>query len=434
LRHRPKCARRRCQNACFRLTKFFLLYCVSNTRYTRTTLLHTGKLMSSPTPTAPDPEHERQEREHYASHREKLLKTQQIETEESLKLRIQAASDALHGSRLVGLVSLTISIMAFVSSYNAYFSLSRFLVTDVVGNGGSKGTDGAISGGEGAVQPQLVPVPQNTDQQKDVLSKAMTPNPNSTSRVINLTNAEDIMTRRAIEGWVDSRSVSISLFGLRVSVDDAPILGTLALLIVASWFLLAIRRENHTIGFLLRDTTFPTIYSEASDRNYSEIDKSNPERVAIMWKVFNSIVSHLVFTPFRYSLAPLDDLRNRNPTRDSQGNDSAGLFARWFFTLARGVLVYMPFIASCSIYLFSLVSAFLPSPFRPGSQSPISVSQMVFSLVMAVSIFCIPTNIVLFAICRRAWAFEKATGRIIRDYYNELKTGVNAIKLGNQRT
>lgn len=61
------------------------------------------------------------------------------------------------------------------------------------------------------------------------------------------------LQRALLKAWVESLFVSVPLFGIRFSVNDIWILGTVALLILAIWEFYGARRENHLIGGLFRD-------------------------------------------------------------------------------------------------------------------------------------------------------------------------------------
>lgn len=63
----------------------------------------------------------------------------------------------------------------------------------------------------------------------------------------------EVVQRELLEQWVESCKISIPLLGINVGVSDAPVFGSIGLLIINFWFYVSIRRENHVIGFLLRD-------------------------------------------------------------------------------------------------------------------------------------------------------------------------------------
>lgn len=75
--------------------------------------------------------------------------------------------------------------------------------------------------------------------------------------VVGNDKASEILKTQALKDWAASRTVQVSLLGIRVSVDDAAVLGSAVLLVLSLWLLLVVRRENHTIGSLLNATDTP---------------------------------------------------------------------------------------------------------------------------------------------------------------------------------
>src|ERR1043166_7241615 len=98
----------------------------------------------------------------------------------------------------------------------------------------------------------------------------------------------EILQEQALKDWASSRTILISLLGIRVSVDDAAVLGTSVLLILSAWLLLWARRENHTIGRLLRDTD-----TRRPDENKDPSVKSRSRRQLFSsrerWLIFHTI-------------------------------------------------------------------------------------------------------------------------------------------------
>ena len=133
-----------------------------------------------------------------------------VETPESIAARLEGAKASQSQIRLTIGVMAVISMMMLIASYNAYLSYDYGWTLDVVD--------------------------RQLPTEKTVAS---------------------VLTEQALKDWASSRIVQISLLGIRVSVDDAAVLGTLVLLVLSLWLLLLARRENHTIGFLLRDTDTP---------------------------------------------------------------------------------------------------------------------------------------------------------------------------------
>jgi len=129
------------------------------------------------------------------------------ETPESIAARLESARSAQgQARRTMGIMSI-ISMMMLIASYNAYLSYDTTWILDL--------PQDKLAGG---------------------------------------TTVAGVLTDQALKDWAASRSVQVPLLGIRTSVDDAPVLGTGTLLVLAFWLVLLTRRENHTVGLLLRDT------------------------------------------------------------------------------------------------------------------------------------------------------------------------------------
>jgi len=65
--------------------------------------------------------------------------------------------------------------------------------------------------------------------------------------------AQQQVLAEQVRSWLETNTVSISLIGLRLSVSDAAVLGSVALLVFSYYLTMSLRRENHEVGSLLRD-------------------------------------------------------------------------------------------------------------------------------------------------------------------------------------
>ena len=65
--------------------------------------------------------------------------------------------------------------------------------------------------------------------------------------------AQQQVLEEQIKAWLETNTVSISLVGLRLSVSDAAVLGSVVLLVFSYYLCMSLRRENHEVGSLLRD-------------------------------------------------------------------------------------------------------------------------------------------------------------------------------------
>ena len=141
------------------------------------------------------------------------------ETPESIAARLESARSAQgQARRTMGIMSI-ISMMMLIASYNAYLWYDTTWILDL--------PQKELAGG---------------------------------------TTVAGVLTDQALKDWAASRSVQVPLLGIRTSVDDAPVLGTATLLVLAFWLVLLTRRENHTVGLLLRDTDTEPPEDESQNR------------------------------------------------------------------------------------------------------------------------------------------------------------------------
>lgn len=198
------------------------------------------------------------------------------ETPESIAARLESARNAqAQARRTMGVMSI-ISMMMLIASYNAYLSYDTTWVLDLAGK---KLTGDSVAG---------------------------------------------VLTEQALQDWAASRSVQVPLLGIRTSVDDAPVLGTATLLVLAFWLVLLTRRENHTVGLLLRDTD--TEQTGADDSRFQRPVPGPSYSSGQRWLIFHSIVSNSLFITCDQSLAPVESLSAKRP---SQTNAGGSVGSRW---------------------------------------------------------------------------------------------------------
>jgi hypothetical protein len=195
--------------------------------------------------------------------------------ESTIRLRVEGAQEATQRARRAFLVCIIASLAIFITIYNTYISWDRRF-------------------------PLLENFPKN-DVTKEVF-------------------------KQLVRQYADSTAFNVPLLGIHVAVSDLAFLGSLALLILSVWFFFSIRRENHTIVDLLRDT-----------------EQAPPD---IRWYVFHGIHSFLVFT----TLAPGDSPNSTPDPPERRKIDDL----RWVVTL----LIYLP-AGVVAIVLFAIFLAWV---------------------------------------------------------------------------
>lgn len=292
---------------------------------------------------------------------------------EGVRVRLDAIEEAQKRSRAAVLVMTVVSLMMIISSYNAYCSLIHAVAVDL----GKKGE--SIRSLDGAVPDRL---------------KA-----------------------RILDEWTVSRMASISLLGIRVDIDDAPQLGSAALFIISIWVVLSLRRENHTIGFLLRDT----------NAGKSVPDGMDPGQVRRM--IFHGIISYSLFTSINKSLKGVSSLGGANPTRNH------GKANNVFFSFITAVVFSLPMVTLLFVAATELHSYTSPSPFRAGAAAPFEDFAAVLEEVrkfsgqgthILASWLCFCTFFVLTSITSfHSHRLLRSTEKVLTEYYAMLQMPEN---------
>src|SRR5262245_33063892 len=228
------------------------------------------------------------------------------ETPESIAARLSGAQAAQKQTRVTLGVMALIAMMMLTASYNAYLSFdSRW-----------------------AFDESRKPIVKDDPEKK----------------------MSDVLAEQALKDWAASLDVTISFLSIRVSVDEAPVLGTAAGAGRSLWRLQLGRREKYTIGFLLGDTES----SLAGAYRFS-----NTQR----WLIFHSSMSNSFYMTFDASLSRVESLTGpklmsgRKSLRRSHlicsALDCASRFFFWF-----------PAAASAAVIIVDRLAYFMPDPFE----------------------------------------------------------------------
>jgi hypothetical protein len=203
--------------------------------------------------------------------------------EKALDIRIEAARVAHERTRLAFFASTVVSLAILAAGWNAYFSFYYDFASGLPSFEGGSGTESL---------------------QKEILAE-----------------------------WVRSRMINISPLGIRVGVDDAPLLGGFALVVSAIWLFYSIRRENFTIGMLLVDYYYA--------------------KQPLKWCIYHGVNSSTVFTNVSHGDDPF-----RSATSIPSDNQ-----LKLIRRMAKH-LWYLPIFSLWFIILVDILSAFWYSPFR----------------------------------------------------------------------
>ena len=277
------------------------------------------------------------------------------ETPESISARLDGAKASQSQLRLTIVAMAIVAVTMLVAAYNAYFSYDYNWITEE---------------GDG-----------NLDQ--------------------NLRS--EMLTAQALKDWAASRTVQVALLGIRVSVDDAAVLGAAVLLVMSFWLFLVARRENHTIGFLLRNTDTPGSEGDTNTVNQR-------------WIIFHTILSNSLFVTCDPSLARVTSLDvTIEPTRRTRFDDCGRLLNRVGFALIRYFFFFFPALACLLVFGADRWSYFIPDPFTLNFAAP-PIGPFFWRSMVVFFVCWIPLTIC----CWRSSQYSRATEQVLREYGRKL--------------
>jgi hypothetical protein len=296
------------------------------------------------------------------------------ETPESITARLDGAQEAQKQTRFTLGMMAVISMMMLILAYNAYLSFDSGWVL------------------ARAYDRQHPVVPAD--------SAATVP---------------DVLTHVALQDWADSRSAEITLLGIRVSADDAPVLGTTSLFLFSLWLLLVTRRENHTVGSLLRDTD--TSRGDSESDLPGAFDGPGLYSKGERWRIFHTLVANNLFITFDRSMSRIESLRGDNPLLSDGAQGAKPISSklapsRLALAFARDFFFWFPVAASALVFFLDRRSYFQPDPFAPGVDIPGTNAPLFFASIVVFLGCWIP----LLVCCRGAAKYSKATDSVLRDY------------------
>jgi hypothetical protein len=312
------------------------------------------------------------------------------ETEQSVAARLEGVKTAQAQTRLTLGTMAVISVMMLIASYNAYVSYDyNWLVRRNC--------------------PEEILTARNEqekekEEDKTELARELQVLGELSKDIVDRNKA---LTEHSMKEWASSRTVMISLLGIRVSVDDAAVLGTAVLFFLSLWLFLAARRENHTTGFLLRDTDSPRPAGQgaAAAEGVSAPD-SNGER----WLIYHAVISNSLFVTFD-TMPNVDKLHGPNSLQAAAAEDKRGALHRQGLKFTRGFFFWFPFVVSGVVFVLDRRSYFKPDPFVVGCE-PEGASPFFWFSTAAFLLCLVPLGIC----CRKASQLSSRTETVLREY------------------
>ncbi|SRR6266404_1545864 len=209
----------------------------------------------------------------------------------------------------------------------------------------------------------------------------------ATSEVTRLAQEE------LLKEWVKNQTVSVDILGIRVSIFDGALLGSIGLFVISLWLFFSVRRANRAIGFLLHDT------------------KKEKLGLDILRMVYHGVISTLIFIDTGngdYPVCNLDDIG---------GPHQRALFVRWAY---RG-LFFLPAVAIASIVIGDMSSLFfLAAPFRQGNpqlfKDPQVPNGWVLGKLIGMELIAVVLMIQTFICCWKCQRFETCTSEVIKEF------------------
>jgi hypothetical protein len=254
-----------------------------------------------------------------------------------IQVRIQGASEAVKRARFAFLVSTVASLAIFITEWNAYLSWYRHF-------------------------PLSPAFPAN-----EVTREAF---------------------KYVLQQFVEDRVITVSLLGIRVGVSDMAVLGSLTLLICSIWLFFSIRRHNHSVGSLLRDT------------------KSLAPVVRRL--VYYGASSSLVFTTVTAYDAAISSLEAEHSTREAK-------LTRVVVT----VLFYLPAVVIALTIMADLLSVFFLNAVFTFPHAPLGFRDATLGRkvqFVAMELAAVGIGVPTFFLCRKIIDFEQSTGAVLREY------------------
>ena len=253
----------------------------------------------------------------------------------TIQTRLQAVKEAQTRTRLAFLASTIASLSVLIAGWNAYFSWTRaFMLSNEFSKNGFT----------------------------------------------------EAIQRETIKELLEAQVISISLLGVHLRVDDFAVLGSVAMMVFSTWMFYCIRRENHNLGTLLRDT--------------------QSDALEVRQWVYYGIASSTVFTTITHQDRPIRDL-SKGPVQEK-----SVLFLRPLLT----VLWFLPALAIISIFAMDLYSLYAPTyyaiPHTPLRYAK-SFNAVKFYLWETPLLVCgLPT----IALCWKVKQFSQATSHVLKRY------------------
>jgi len=312
---------------------------------------------------------------------------------ETIKLRLEGIRQAITRSRFTFLVSTIASVAIFVTAWNAYLSWDNEFAMQTHWS-----ADKLFTGDERTERLKVIARELKIDPNS---LKEIGIKPEDISQKIDskeLTQVTDYAQQQLVSEWVKNHIITVGLLGIRVSVNDLPVLGSMSLFIISIWFYYSVRRENRAIGTLFRDSCRLKDWQ-------------------VRYMVYQGIVHHLVL---------IDFASGHRPIYDYTEEESENIKDRPFISSALRILFYLPVISILFVISMDMLTLlYFAAPFRPSHKPLWHILDMwdwikVGAMESVALMFMVSTGF----LCRRIREFIDATETLLKSYREDIKNDV----------
>lgn len=198
-----------------------------------------------------------------------------------------------------------------------------------------------------------------------------------------------------IRSWIETNTVTVELLGIRASISDAAVLGSLALIVCAFYTCMALRQENEEIGSLLVDAL-----------DYGADDQLS---------VFRRMHAVILFSRTPDSQAPYLSLKGQaSPNAEAPLSNSVV-----------SVLLYLPAVTILLIFLSDVYYALdYLSPFLANTSNSIwsELPVLYQRQLILMDTFAIMAFIITFRFCNLSGKYQNGTQAVLTEFAAQIKT------------
>jgi hypothetical protein len=319
---------------------------------------------------------------------------------ETIKLRLEGIRQSIARSRTTFLISTIMSVAIFVTAWNAYLSWDSGFVMQPYWSEDTLFTeDERINRLKDLQEKARIDINKLKEAGVDtaLLENKIDPN--------NLTGVTDYAQQQLVAEWVKNQIITVSLLGIRVSVSDLPVIGSLSLVIISIWFFYSVRRENRAIGTLLRDA----------------------------YRLKDWHVRYMVYQGIVHNLVLIELGRGTKPIYDFKKEESDDIKHLPIVTGALKVLFYLPPLSILFVVIMDVLTLFyFAAPFRPSHKSLAGIIPPgVWIKVIAMESIAIALLLLTAFLCQKIRGFINATEALLKNYRLELKRSVGERRIND---